>query len=148
MSTTHIPHPMATEPAAPASGPLFADYVEEDDDEVFVLDINHRFNVTDLLRRLERGQVPCQSGFVDIVSWRASLAQSGIRPCGQYANELPAERLQVPVVCVTLAGGALLVIDGNHRLAKADAAGLPGLPAQLIDQATTEALRLLYEECY
>jgi hypothetical protein len=125
---------------------LFTDYVEQEDDEVFVLDIDRRFNITDLLPRLASGQVPCQDGFARILDWEASIDGSGIGLCEQYAQELSADRLQVPVICVTLAGGELLVIDGNHRMMKARAAGLAGMPARVIDEATTAQLLALYEE--
>jgi hypothetical protein len=82
---------------------------------------------------------PHERVMLPVASWATMLGMMRIDP-----DHVPTRPLDEPVLLVRLGGpdGPAMVIDGWHRIAKAQAAGIETLPAVLLDAAAEAAARL------
>jgi hypothetical protein len=89
--------------------------------------------------KAEAAARPHEQGSLQVASWATMLGVMRIDP-----DHVPTRPLDEPLLVVRLGGpeGPAMVIDGWHRIAKAEAAGIETLPALLLDAAAEAAARL------
>lgn len=89
--------------------------------------------------KAEAAARPHERALLSVDSWAKMLGVMRID-----AAHVPTRPLDEPLLLVRMGGpdGTVMVIDGWHRIAKAQATGVEELPALLLDAAGEEACRL------
>ena len=97
----------------------------------------HRYDIA--RAKEEAAARPHEQALLPVASWAKMLGVMRIE-----ADHVPTRPLDEPLLLVRMGGpeGTVMVIDGWHRIAKAQADGVAELPAILLDAAGEEACRL------
>jgi hypothetical protein len=123
-------------------------------DEIFTF-VKYRFNVTDMLKRMSLGEIRYKEQSAPITEWAEKVlildrGKPDARPMSffmridySHLQKIDNDRLEVPIVMAVTKMGAIIV-DGNHRVAKAYLQGIDSLPCRVICETTTTKLLRQY----
>lgn len=111
----------------------------------------YRFNIEWIREHIKNGTVKYSEETVNIVPWAEQMLgldrkRPDHRPVSfmmridyKHVDKITPERLKDPIFVVEIDGGSIIV-DGNHRIAKAYIDGIDTLPAYFFNKAEGKKL--------